>query len=169
MQKISTNFIVKTGVIAAIYAALTFVLQPISYGQVQFRLSEVLVLLAFVDRKYIPGLVLGCFIANLGSPLGPLDYGLGTFATFLSVTAISYTARYFGRTLKTLILSSLWPVLFNGIIIGWMLNYLLNAPLLLSMAYVALGEFVVVSIIGVLVFNTIINKDAVLNTLQFDS
>ena len=56
--------------IAAIYAALTLMIQPLAYRELQFRLSEIIVLLAFYNKKLIPGLVVGCFIANTASPLG---------------------------------------------------------------------------------------------------
>ena len=166
MQRFSTNILVKTGLIAGIYAAITIALAPISYGEIQFRFSEILVLLAFIDPLYIPGLVIGCVIANLNSPLGPIDVLAGSFATFLAVCAIYHTRKTLGNNLRALIIASLWPVLFNGLIVGWMLNYVLNLPFLLSAAYVALGEFMVVSVVGVFVFNNIISKESVVNNLK---
>lgn len=166
MQKFSTVTLVKTAVIAAIYAAITMALSPISYGEIQFRLSEVLILLAFIDPVYIPGLVLGCIIANLGSPLGPIDVFAGSFATLLSVIAIYQTKKLLGNSPKSLILSSLWPVIFNGLIVGWMLNYVLQLPFWASAGYVALGEFVVVSIVGVIIFKNILNRENFINILQ---
>ncbi len=136
--------IIVTGIVAALYAALTLGLAPISYGAVQFRLSEVLTLLAFVNPMYIGGLTLGCFLANLASPLGVVDVIFGTTATFLSVYMMSKT--------RNLFVASLWPVLFNGVIIGIELWALFKLPLVLTMLQVAFGEFVVVSILGVLVF-----------------
>ncbi|WP_162266668.1 QueT transporter family protein, partial [Clostridium botulinum] len=52
----TTKRLVRTALIAAIYAALTLALAPISYGNIQFRISEMMVLLAFVDPFYIGGL-----------------------------------------------------------------------------------------------------------------
>ena len=85
---LTTNRIVKTAIVASIYAALTVGLNPISYGAVQFRLSEVLVLLAFVNADYIVGLTIGCLIANLLGPYGLADIICGTFATFVSAYLI---------------------------------------------------------------------------------
>ena len=150
--------LVKTALIAAIYAVLTIILAPISYGPVQFRLSEILVLLAFIDPIYIIGLTLGCFLANLFGGLGIMDLVFGTIATFLSVSAISLTSKFIKHRLTSLIISSLWPTIFNGVIIGWMLNYVLQVPLLLTMFQVGIGEFVVVTIIGVPVFKLISDK-----------
>lgn len=153
-----TSRLVKTALIAAIYAVLTIILAPISYGPVQFRLSEILVLLAFIDPIYIIGLTLGCFLANLFGGLGIMDLVFGTIATFLSVSAISLTSKFIKHRLTSLIISSLWPTIFNGVIIGWMLNYVLQVPLLLTMFQVGIGEFVVVTIIGVPVFKLISDK-----------
>ena len=92
---LTTNRIVKTAIVASIYAALTVGLNPISYGAVQFRLSEVLVLLAFVNADYIVGLTIGCLIANLLGPYGLADIICGTFfATFVSAYLIYITPKF---------------------------------------------------------------------------
>ena len=52
MKKINTRFITRTALIAAIYAALTYAFAWMSYGQVQFRVAEILVLFAFIEPKY---------------------------------------------------------------------------------------------------------------------
>lgn len=158
MKENITKKLVKAALVAAIYAALTIVLAPISYGPVQFRLSEVLVLLAFIDPFYIVGLTIGCLLANILGGLGIMDIVFGTLATFLSVSAISLTAKYIKSKKLSLIIASLWPTIFNGVIIGWMLNYILGVPLVLTMLQVGIGEFVVVTVVGVPVFKLIQNK-----------
>jgi len=149
MEKNISNKLVKTAVVAALYTVLTVALAPIAFGPIQFRVSEVMVLLAFFNPLYIGGLTLGCLISNIFGGNGPLDIIFGTFATFISVVSISLTARFLKTNKISLIIASLWPVLFNGIIIGWMLNILLGVPLLLTMAEIALSEFIIVSVIGV--------------------
>lgn len=158
MKNNLTEKLVKTALIAAIYATLTIILAPISYGPLQFRISEILVLLAFIDPIYIVGLTLGCLLANMFGGYGLMDIVFGTLATFLSVSTISITAKFIKHRLTSLIISSLWPTIFNGIIIGWMLNYVLRVPLILTMLQVAIGEFVVVTLIGVPVFKIITDK-----------
>lgn len=149
-SKIIHNMVL-TAIVAAIYAVATIALAPISYAMVQFRFSEILVLFAFVDRKYIPGLVLGCFLANLYSQLGVLDVIFGTLATYLSVLLVSKTKNFF--------VASLWPSIINGVIIGVLLHVVADFPLFLAIASVALGEFVVVSLVGVAVFKTAILRN----------
>ena len=61
---VNTKFLVSTALIAAIYVVMTLAIAPLSFGMIQIRISEVLMLMAFIDKKYAPGLVLGCFIAN---------------------------------------------------------------------------------------------------------
>ena len=63
----TTRFIVRSSVIAALYAALTLVLAPVAYGPVQFRVSEALTILPLFFPEAIPGLFVGCFIANIPS------------------------------------------------------------------------------------------------------
>ncbi|NMF06037.1 QueT transporter family protein [Clostridium beijerinckii] len=150
--------LVKTAIIAAIYVVITLVLAPISYGPIQFRVSEIMVLLAFFDPFYIVGLTLGCFIANILGPNGLADIIFGTLATFISVYAVSITERFVKSKKTSLIIASLWPTIFNGVIIGWMLNYIYQFPLVLSIGEVAIGEFVVVTIVGVPIVRLLQNK-----------
>lgn len=150
--------VVKTSIIAALYAAITIALAPISYGPIQFRVSEIMVLLAFFDPFYIVGLTIGCFIANILGPNGLMDIIFGTFATFISVYAISITEKFVKNKRASLIIASLWPTICNGIIIGWMLYYIYQLPLLLSIGEVAIGEFIVVTVVGVPVIKLIQNK-----------
>ena len=152
MKNDLTKRLTRTAIIAAIYAVVTVAIAPLSYLGVQFRISEILVLLAVFDPLYIGGLTLGCLIANLLGPNGPLDVILGTLATFISVYAIYLTGKIVKNYRAKLLIASIWPTLFNGLIIGWMLNMLYGFPLVLSMGQVALGELVVITCIGVPLF-----------------
>lgn len=153
-----TKRLVKVALVAALYATLTVTLAPISYGNLQFRIAEILVLLAFFDPFYIGGLTLGCLIANLLGPNGLMDVIFGTFATFLSVCAVSFTGKISGHAKYGLVVASLWPTLLNGLIIGWMLHALFGLPLILTLLEVAIGEFVVVSIVGIPLFMVIMQS-----------
>ena len=51
-----TNFLVKSAVVAALYAVITLMLPSLAYGPIQLRLSEIMVLLVFYNRRFIPGL-----------------------------------------------------------------------------------------------------------------
>ena len=137
------NVLITSALTAAVYVVLTLSIAPLSYGLVQVRFSEMLMLLAFIDRRYAPGLILGCFIANCFSPFGLMDVFFGTICTAAAVWGITKHSR-------TLFGASLWAVFCNAFI-GIEL-YLFGSPLLLSMAMVALGEFLAVSCAGCFVF-----------------
>lgn len=99
-----------SGIIAAVYAGLTLFLPIPQYGAVQFRLAEALTVLPWLLPEAIPGLAVGCFLANLlGSPF-MLDWLFGPLATVL---AALWTSR-----LKHRALAPLPPVLCNAVIVG---------------------------------------------------
>lgn len=152
--------LVKIAISAAVYTVATLAIAPLSYGAIQFRLSEVMTLLAFIDPVYIIGLVLGCAISNLYSPLGIVDVIVGTSATLISVYMISKT--------KNLLISTLWPTIMNGLIVGAELFFVLNQPFWLSTVYVALGEFVVVTCIGYPLFKLLLKREDVIKILKYN-
>lgn len=159
MQKnrMNTRFLATTGLTAAVYAVLTLAIAPLSFGMVQIRFSEMLMLLAFIDRRYAPGLVLGCLIANCFSPFGLMDVVFGTTCTAAALWGIT-------RHSRTLFGASLWPVFCNAFI-GIEL-YLFGSPLLLSMALVALGEFLAVSCAGCCVFRLLMKNQRLMGYLR---
>ena len=136
---LTTNRIVKTAIVASIYAALTVGLSPLSYGPIQFRLT------------------VGCLIANALGPNGLADIICGTFATFVSAYLIYITPKFI-KSKYAIWVASLWPVLINALIIGLMLNVFFKSPLIISMLQVGIGEFGVVTIIGVPLFKIISSK-----------
>src|SRR2546425_6848235 len=62
------------GVVAALYAAITIVLNPLSYGPLQLRVAEILKPLVVWEPHLIPAFVIGNFLSNLTSPFaGPWE------------------------------------------------------------------------------------------------
>ena len=80
MHRLSTKQLTFTALLAAVYALLTVTLPIPQFSGVQIRFAEALTVLPFLFPAAAPGLVVGCFIANLFSPF-PLDMVFGTFAT----------------------------------------------------------------------------------------
>lgn len=150
--------LVTTALVAAIYATLTLVLGAISYGPIQFRVAEIMVLLPFIKKDYIWGLTIGCFLANIIGPYGVPDIIFGTTATFLSVYAVYLTSKMMDGKKYALLVSSIWPTVINAIIIGIMLNIFFGLPLILSMVQVGFGQFVVITIIGVPLYKSLEGK-----------
>lgn len=138
-----TKYLAEASVIAAIYAVLTIVLAPISYGAVQVRISEALTVLPFFTPAAVPGLFVGCIAANLLSPYGLPDLIFGSLATLIGAAG-SYMLR------KKPALVPLPPVISNGIIVGIMLYYVYEVPvpLFVQMLYVAAGEMIACYAVG---------------------
>lgn len=170
----NTKKLLKMALIIATYVAVTAVIAPFAFGNIQFRVSEVMVLLAFIDPLYIPALTIGCAISNfLLSPMAIVDMIFGSLASLIALVLIWQTKKLLTKKEgynKTLVLfiASLWATISNALIIGAELYYMLNLPFWLSALQVAIGEFVVVSIIGVLVFKFIIENENLSDKLKLN-
>ncbi len=135
--------ITRNAIICALYIVITILGYPLSFNALQFRFSEILILLCFFRKDYIVGVSLGCAIANLLSTLGLFDVLFGTIATILSCLVIMFC--------KQLAIACIFPVVFNAFIVGAELYFILGEPFWISVGWVALGEFVVM-IIGYIIF-----------------
>lgn len=78
-----TAWMVRSALIAALYAALTFVI-PFSSGLMQVRLSEAMCVLPYFMSSAVPGLFIGCLIGNLVSGAIPVDVIFGSLASLLA-------------------------------------------------------------------------------------
>ena len=162
------RLIVYSGVIAALYVVLTLPMAQFAFGPIQFRLAEVLTVLPAFAAGYIPGVSLGCFIANLLNPnnLGPVDIIFGTLATVIA----GIFTRIIGK--KNKILGIIPPIISNGLIVGGYLPFLLVGEgssvtaqaVIISMAEVAASEAVLLIIIGI-PFILLIEKTSRLKSL----
>ena len=131
-MRLNAKTLTQNAIIAATYAVLTLVIAPLAYSEIQFRLSEIMVFLAFYNKKWIFGLIVGCFIANMPSPLGMYDLFFGTLSTTIVVYGINkINNRY---------LASLYGAIVTGVIIGFELHLAFGIPFILNAIYVAIGE-----------------------------
>lgn len=155
-MKLSTKKLVFGALIGAIYAALTILLQPISYGQVQIRVSEALTVLPFFSSSSILGLFVGCILANIYGGNGLLDIFLGSGATLIA----AIFTYFIGRSKLSLkkYLAPLPPVVINAVVVGIILNYTFQLPLVITMLWVGLGELIACYVIG-LPFLFVISKN----------
>lgn len=142
MSSKNIRYLVLTAAIAALYALLTLIL-PLNVAGVQLRVSEALTLLPVLTDAAVPGLALGCVIANFlqGAPLP--DVIFGSLATLIA-------ALLTRRLRKKIYLAALMPALSNGLIVGALLTYVYHAlPLYLSVPSVAAGELVICYALGI--------------------
>lgn len=149
--------LVLSAFIGSAYAALTIVLAPISYGQIQVRLSEALTLLPYFSKFSIPGLFIGCIIANIAGGYGLPDIIFGSLATLTAAILTYYIGKSKFKYKKYL--APLPPVAINAVVIGLILKYTLNLPLLITMFWVGLGEAVSCYLFG-LILVSIVEKNA---------
>ena len=144
MKTNKVQFMTQAAMIAAIYVVLCVVFQPISYGPIQTRIAEALTVLPFFTPAAIPGLFVGCLIANVLGGGIILDVIAGSVATLIAAFA-TYALRN-----KSKYLASVPPVAANALIIPWVLKYGYGEPLPIPcmMGTVALGEILTATIIG---------------------
>ena len=139
MKRIPVKKIAYSAVVAAMYFALTLLLQPISFGPVQFRLSEALVMLPYIMPESILGITIGCAAANAFSTFPVYDVIFGSLVAGILTSKI-----------KNAWLSGLPPVLLNALVLPLMW-YLLgtDAAYWVNLISITLSEAVVIFFIGV--------------------
>ncbi len=157
-------WLTQAAVIAALYAVLTVVQSVLFPGSasmaVQFRVSEAMTLLCCITSAAIPGLTLGCFLANfLFIEALPVDMILGSLATLLAGFAM-YALRNV-QWKKLPLLAALMPAIFNGIIICAEIEiFFIEGPFhfgsfLIQGGCVALGELAVCFTLGLLLYKAL--------------
>ena len=139
-MKRTVYFIALNAIVAALYAALTVVISPLAYGDVQFRFTEIMIFLALYDKRFIPGLILGCFIANLFSPMIAYDLTFGTAATAIAVVAISFVGKFVKEERVSLFIVPFIGAIANGLLVGLALHLAFDLPYIATVLSVGLGE-----------------------------
>lgn len=165
-----TNDLTLAAVMAAAYVVLTLPFAQFSFGIIQFRLAEAMTALAVLTPAAIPGLALGCLLANLLNPmnLGPVDIIGGSLATFAASVISWKLSVYFRRRENSLLpvrelslgrkfLAVTPAVIANALIVGTYLPFLLidegsaavtAGAVIVSIGSILLCEAVVVYLIG---------------------
>lgn len=146
----------KMAIVTALYIVLTMPIASITYGPIQFRIAEILNLLAFIDPLYIPAVTLGCAIANFYS-FGLIDVFVGAAGTLCATYLIHKT--------KNIWLASLWPAVF-GTFVAAELYFLKIAPFWASAFSIGFSEIIIVTIIGVPVFKIILKNKYLMEILK---
>lgn len=154
MNRSATLWLVRTALIASLYVTLTIAFSAISYGPIQFRISEVLVLLPLWNHRWTPGIVMGTIIANFFSPLGLIDVAFGSLATFLGIISMVKVAK-----MSSPLYSLVCPVLANAYIIALELRIVYSLPFWESVIYVGISEAIIV-LISYFVISTLAKNSA---------
>ena len=154
-----THYTVNAAIIAALYTVLTH-LQNIIFPNsanmaIQFRASEALCVLAFFTPSAIPGLTIGCLVFNILSGATPMDFLVGSLASFLAAWTMWKLRNV---TVKGYPLPGmLMPALFNAILVGWELTVYLavGGSFWFNALGVAIGEIGVLLTLGTVLFCTL--------------
>jgi len=152
--------LVDIAIVAALYVGLTLATYPLSYGNIQFRISECLILLTFFKKKYGIGVTIGVMIANFFNPeFAVIDIIFGTLSTAIAVVLICFT--------KHLFIASLWPVLTSFIVALeiWFVLAKTIALWLISLEIIG-SMFIVDSIICYITFRLLMKNKGFMNFIE---
>lgn len=135
--------------IAAIYYVITIMSAPLSFGQVQCRLSEVLLFLCLRNRFAVWGYTIGCMLTNLTSPLGVIDVVVGGGYNLVCGIVAYKTKRKFPTFIAATVGS--------GIVVGAEMRICYGLPMMESAVFVALGQAIALTI-GLAMYRAIGNR-----------
>lgn len=157
MKENKTRNLVFGALIAAIYVVLTMVFRPISYGPIQFRISEALCVLPYFTPAAIPGVFIGCLISNMLGGAVLMDVVFGSLATLIGALG-SWLLR------KNRWLVSVPPILSNTLIIPWVLKFAYGSEDLVwyMMITVGIGELLAIGVLGQLLITVLTKYRAII-------
>lgn len=120
----TTKRLCRAGVIAALYAALTYAFTPFAFGPLQFRPAEALCILAVFFPEAVPALWIGCMLSNLASPYFVYDVLIGSLATLLAAFTSYMVGRFLKKEPLRFLCCGFFPVLFNALLIPFIIVFL---------------------------------------------
>jgi uncharacterized membrane protein len=134
------------GVLAALYIAVTMIVQPIAFSNIQFRIPEMFNHLIVFNKKYIYGIVIGVFLSNLlYSQLLAYDLVFGVGHSILSLTITILICKFIHNIWARMFINT-FVFTFMMFIIAMELNIALKFPFWITWATTAIGEFLVMAI-----------------------
>lgn len=154
------HFWVQAAVIAALYVVLTFLSAQFGLsgtGLIQLRLSEALSVLPYFTPAAIPGLIIGCLLANLLTTSLVWDIIFGTLATALGAL-FTYLLR------KHWWAAPIPPIFFNTLIVPFVLSYGYGLPQSLPLLFLTtgIGELASCGLLGLLLLRALMRHAPVL-------
>ena len=140
------KFLATSAIIAALYIAITMLVAPISFGQLQFRIAEMFNHLVAFNPRYMVGVVLGVFISNfLLSSVGPIDLIFGVGHTIITLGIFIFICKFVKNIWARLVINT-FLFTFTMFIIAYQLNLVLDFPFWETWLLVGIGEFAVLAI-----------------------
>ena len=160
-RKSTTLFLAQGAIIAAIYVVLTMIFAPISFGAVQVRIAELLTILPLFTPAAIPGLFIGCLLANILGGAIIWDIVFGSIATLIGAV-LSYLLR-FNRWLVPIP-----AIVSNSVIVPFILKYGygIDMPIWLLIIYIAIGEVLGCYVLGEAFASLVLRRKELLNLFK---
>lgn len=147
MKSLGAKDVAFAGIIAALYAAMTILLAPISYGVYQVRVAEALTVLPFLYPVAIVGLFVGCIIANIFGGNGIQDIIFGSLFTLLAAWLTYLTSKIKAREIA-LTLAPLPPVVINAFGVAAYLSPITGMTYFFVAQFVGIGQLVACYVLG---------------------
>ena len=154
--------ITQAAAIAALYVVLTLVFAPISFGPVQLRIAEALCILPLFTASAIPGLFIGCLLANLIGGGVILDVVFGSLATLIGA-ALGYMLR------KNRWLVPIPTVVANALIIPFVLKYgygVVDTAIPILMVQILAGEILGAYVLGEIFGSALLKRNSIFKNAQ---
>lgn len=152
MKNKSIIFITHGAVTASLYVALTYLssLLGLASGPIQIRLSEALTVLPFFTPAAVPGLFIGCLLANLLTGAAPLDVIFGSLTTLVAAL-LTYLLR------KYKFLAPVPPIILNTAVLPFLFRYVygMEGAMLYFALTVFIGEFISCGVLGYILLNVL--------------
>ncbi len=154
MKREKILFITQAALIAAIYVVLTYVANAagLASGTIQVRISEALTILPLFTPAAIPGLFVGCILANTLTGCALLDIVFGSLATLLGAVG-----TYLLRRVSPF-LAPVPPIAANMLIVPFVLRYVYDVPgsIPFFMLTVGIGEVISCMVLGLLLYRALL-------------
>ncbi|HBF86552.1 MAG TPA: QueT transporter family protein [Clostridiales bacterium] len=157
----TTKKLCRAGIIAALYVVLTMAFQPISFGPIQMRVSEMLTILPLFYVESIPALFVGCLLSNVIGGFGIYDVGFGSAATLVAAIATYFIGIAIKNKIVKFPLGALPPVIANAFVVplifiltGYDYSYWFNV------LTVGAGELPAVFAFGIVLYAIILRLQA---------
>ena len=148
----SYSFLIAQGaLIAAAYVVLTVAFAPFSFKEIQVRISEALTILPVFTSAAVPGLTVGCLLANFISGAPVFDVIFGSSATLIGAVGTRMLRK------RKPVLAVIPPIVANMLIIPFVLRYAYEIPLPipLMMVTIGVGEAISCGIFGLLLYKAL--------------
>lgn len=153
MRNKKVTMMMQGAMIAALYVVLVLIFKAWSFGPIQFRIAEILTVLPFFTPAAVPGLFIGCLLANvlLGEAI-IADIIFGSIATLIGAVATWLCSKIKKKWAMWLV--PVGPIVANTLIVPWVLKfgYGLEDAVWYMMVTVGLGEVIVCGVLGMMFF-----------------